>query len=54
MNAVILKTIKARNLGFGMKKLAKFLAQRKFVLAGCHAHSNAHNPHKTVALMKIL
>jgi len=24
-------------------------AQRKFVSAGCHAHSNAHKPPKTVA-----
>jgi len=24
-------------------------AQRNFVLAGCHAHSNAHKPPKAVA-----
>jgi len=44
----ISETIRARLLGFGMQ-ISELLAQRKFVLGGCHAHFNAHNPPKTVA-----
>jgi len=39
MNAEISKTI----------KIPKIPAQRKFVSAECHGHSNAHKPPKTVA-----
>jgi len=48
MNAEILETVKARLLGIGMQ-IPELLTQRKFVSAGCHAHFNAHKPHKTVA-----
>jgi len=41
MNAEISKTIRARMLGPGMKIL-ELSAQRTFVSAGYHAHSNAH------------
>jgi len=33
-------------LGFGMQ-IPELLAQLKYVLAGCHGHSNAHKPPKT-------
>jgi len=39
MNAEISETIGTRMLGFAMKILG-LPAQRKFVSAGCHAHSN--------------
>jgi len=39
MNAEISETLRARQLGLGMQ-IPKFLTQRKFVSAGCHAHSN--------------
>jgi len=48
MNAEISETIKARLLRFGMQ-IPELLTQRKFVSAASHAHSNAHNPPKTVA-----
>jgi len=35
-------------LGFGMQ-IPELLEQSKFVLARCHAHSNAHNQPKAVA-----
>jgi len=44
MNAEISETI-AGLLRFGVQ----ILALRKFVSAARHAHSNAHNPPKTVA-----
>jgi len=47
MNAEISKNIRARLLGFGVQ-IPELLAQPKFVL-GCHAHSNANKPPKTVA-----
>jgi len=31
------------------EQIPELLTQRKFVLAECHAHSNAHKPPKTVA-----
>jgi len=31
--------------------IGEFLAQRKFVSAGCHAHSNAHNVAPTVFIL---
>jgi len=43
MNAEIPESIRDRLLGFGMQ-IPELLSQRKFVLAGCHAHSNAHKP----------
>jgi len=48
MNAEVSVTIRTRLLGFVMK-IPELLGQRKFVSAGCHAHSNAHKPPKTVA-----
>jgi len=48
MNAEISETIRATILGLGMQ-IPKIPAQRKFVLAMGHAHSNAHKPPKTVA-----
>jgi len=48
MNAEISETIRARLLGFGVR-ISKLLAQRKFLSAGWHDNSNAHNPSKTVA-----
>jgi len=48
MNAKTSETIKAAKLGLAMKTL-EIPSQRKFVSAGCHAHSNAHNHPKTVA-----
>jgi len=45
MNAEISETIRATILGLGMQ----IPVQRKFVSAGCHAHSNAHKPPKTGA-----
>jgi len=48
MNAEILETIQAKILGLGMQ-IPEIPAQRKFVKAECHAHSNAHKPPKTVA-----
>jgi len=47
MNAEISETIRATILGLNMK-ISKIPAQRKFVSAECHAHSNAHKPPKTV------
>jgi len=43
MNAEISETIRARLLGCGMQ-IPQLLAQRTFVSAMCHAHSNAHKP----------
>jgi len=48
MNAEISETIGATILGLGMQ-IPENPAQRKFVSAECHAHSNAHKPPKTVA-----
>jgi len=48
MNAEISENIRARLLGFGVQ-IPELLTQGKFVSAGCHAHSNAHKPSKTVA-----
>jgi len=48
MNAEISETIRATILGLNMQ-IPDISAQRKFVLAECHAHSNAHKPPKTVA-----
>jgi len=45
MNAEISETIQATILGLGMQ-IPEIPAQRKFVSAECHAHSNAHNPSK--------
>jgi len=53
MNAEVSKTIRATILGLGMQ-IAELPAQRKFVSAGCHAHSNAYKPPKAVAGIKIL
>jgi len=44
MNAEISETIQATIL-----QIPEIPAQRKFVSAECHAHSNAHKPPKTVA-----
>jgi len=46
MNAEISETIRARLFGMQIPELP---AQRKFVSAECHAHSNAHKPPKIVA-----
>jgi len=46
MNAVISETIQATILGLVMQ-IPEIPAQRKFVSAECHAHSNAHKPPKT-------
>jgi len=48
MNAEISETLRATILGLGMQ-IPKISAQRTFVSAGYHAHSNAHKPPKTVA-----
>jgi len=48
MNAKISETRRARLLQYGMQ-IPELLTQRRFVLAECHAHSNAHKPRKTVA-----
>jgi len=48
MNAEISETIQATIRGLGML-IPEIPAQRKLVLAECHAHSNAHKPPKTVA-----
>jgi len=48
MNAAIPETIGAAILGLGMQ-ISEIRAQRKFVSAMCHAHSNAHKPPKTGA-----
>jgi len=48
MNAEISETIQATILGLGMQ-VPEIPAQRKFISAECHAHSNAHKPPKTVA-----
>jgi len=48
MNAKISETIRATLLGLGVH-IPELLEQRKFVSAGCYAHSNAHKPPKTVA-----
>jgi len=48
MNAEISETIRARLLRFGVE-ISELLTQRKFVSAGCHAHSNAHKEPNTVA-----
>jgi len=37
------ENIRPRLLGFGMQ-IPELPTQRKFVLAGCHAHFNAHKP----------
>jgi len=50
MNAEISETIQATILGLGMQ-IPEIPAQRKFVSAECHAHSNAHKPPETVVLM---
>jgi len=42
MNAEMLETIRARMLGLSIQ-IRELSAQGKFVSAGCHAHSNAHN-----------
>jgi len=39
---------KSSILGLGIQ-IPEIPAQRKVVSAGCHAHSNAHKPSKTVA-----
>jgi len=49
MNAKISETIQATILGLGVQ-IPEIPAQRKFVSAEWHAHSNAHKPPKTVAL----
>jgi len=46
MNAEISEAIRARLLGLNMQ-IPELLAQRKFVSARFHAHSNAHKPPKT-------
>jgi len=43
MNAEISETIQAIILGLGMQ-IPEIPAQRKFVSAESHAHSNAHKP----------
>jgi len=48
MNAQISETIRATILGLGMQ-IPEIPAQRKFVSAMCHAHSNSHNPPKNLA-----
>jgi len=48
MNAEISENIQAIILRLGMQ-ISEIPAQRKFVSAECHAHSNAHKPPKTVA-----
>jgi len=48
MNAEISETIEDKILGLGMQ-IPEIPAQRKFVSAMCHAHSNAHKPPKKVA-----
>jgi len=48
MNAEISETIGATILGLGMQ-IPEIPAQRKFVSAMCHAHSDAYKPLKTVA-----
>jgi len=47
MNAEIPEAIRAKLLGFGMQ-IPELFTQRKFVLAACHTHYNAHKPPKTV------
>jgi len=41
LDAEISEAIRARMCGLGIQIL-RLPAQRNFVLAGCHAHSNAH------------
>jgi len=53
MNAEISETIRATKLGLGMQ-IPEVSAQRKFVSEMCHAHSNAHEPPKTVALTVLM
>jgi len=48
MNAEISETIGPTILGLGLQ-IPEIPAQRKFVSAMCHAHSNVHKPPKTVA-----
>jgi len=48
INAEISETIQATILGLGMQ-IPEISAQRKFVSALCHAHSNAHKPTKPMA-----
>jgi len=48
MNAEISETTKGTIVGIGMQ-VPEIPAQRKFVSAACHAHSNAHKPPKAVA-----
>jgi len=48
MNAEISETIQGTILGLGMQ-ISEIPAQRKFVSAECHAHSNAHKPPKSAA-----
>jgi len=45
MNAEISETIKATLLGLWIPAISE---QWKFILVGCHAHSSAHKPPKTV------
>jgi len=47
MNAEVSETIQA-TIQLGMQ-IPGIPAQRKFVSAECHAHSNDHKPPKTVA-----
>jgi len=47
MNAEISETLQVTILGLGMQ-IPEIPAQRKFVSAECHAHSNAHKPLKTM------
>jgi len=47
MNAEISETIKATILG----QIPEIPAQRKFVSAECHAHSNAHKLQKIVNMI---
>jgi len=53
VNAVISESIRARLLGFGMQ-IPELPAQRKFVSAESHAHSNAHKPTKPVVITVLM
>jgi len=48
MNSEISETIQATILGLAMQ-VPEIPAQRKFVSAGCHAHSNARKPLEILA-----
>jgi len=51
MNAEISETVEFTNWGLGMQ-IPEIPAQRKFVSAMCHAHSNAHKmPNAPTVLM---